>query len=231
MFSDLAVAHGVPVRRWTAIASFSLQAALVAAALVYPLLRLEPLPAVLHPVSLPIMGDFAPIHSQEIVTHSGGTAVMAPIIVSRHEISFRPAGNLSQQTGKPEAPNLDFLGISGPGANTGPMVGNYVPPMPTVAKRTPNVRTSVMMEGNLIYKVEPQYPSMARRLHIEGSVVIEAWISREGLIERAEVESGHPLLVHAALDAVRQWRYRPYYLNHEPVEVQTQITVNFIMQR
>lgn len=88
-----------------------------------------------------------------------------------------------------------------------------------------------MMEGNLIYKVEPQYPSMARRLHIEGSVVIEAWISREGLIERAEVESGHPLLVHAALDAVRQWRYRPYYLNHEPVEVQTQITVNFIMQR
>lgn len=113
MFSDLAVAHGVPVRRWTAIASFSLQAALVAAALVYPLLRLEPLPAVLHPVSLPIMGDFAPIHSQEIVTHSGGTAVMAPIIVSRHEISFRPAGNLSQQTGKPEAPNLDFLESAG----------------------------------------------------------------------------------------------------------------------
>lgn len=230
MFSDLAVAHGVPVRRWTAIASFSLQTALLAAALVYPLLRLQPLPPVLHPVSLPVIGDFAPIHSQAIVTHSGGPVITAPIIVSSHEISFRPSGP-SQQADNPQAPNLNFVGTGGSGPYAGPIVGNYLPPMPTVSRRGSNVRTSVMMEGNLIHRVEPQYPSMARQLHIEGSVVIAAWISREGLIERAQVESGHPLLVHAALDAVRQWRYRPYYLNHEPVEVQTQITVNFIMQK
>lgn len=70
---------------------------------------------------------------------------------------------------------------------------------------------------------------IAKQLHIEGAVVVKAFISREGTIERAEVERGQPLLAHAALAAVKQWRYRPYYLNHEPIEVETEITVNFIL--
>ena len=85
------------------------------------------------------------------------------------------------------------------------------------------------MEGNLIHKVQPEYPVIAKQLHIEGAVVVKAFISREGTIERAEVERGQPLLAHAALAAVKQWRYRPYYLNHEPIEVETEITVNFIL--
>ena len=86
------------------------------------------------------------------------------------------------------------------------------------------------MEGNLIHKVEPQYPTMAKQLHIEGTVLVKAIISREGMIIRAEAERGQTLLAQAALAAVRQWRYRPYYLNHEPIEVETEITVNFVLQ-
>jgi protein TonB len=85
------------------------------------------------------------------------------------------------------------------------------------------------MEGNLIHKVEPQYPTIAKQLHIQGTVIVKAFISRDGLITRATPESGPSLLVQAALDAVRQWRYRPYYLNHEPIEVETEITVNFVL--
>jgi protein TonB len=108
---------------------------------------------------------------------------------------------------------------------------DYARPLPTIAVRARPPRTSVMMEGNLIHKVEPQYPPVAKQLHIEGTVIVKAFISRDGVITRAVAESGPPLLVRAALDAVRQWRYRPYYLNQEPIEVETQITVNFVLGR
>lgn len=229
MFSDLAVAHGVPVRRWTAVVSFSLQAAMVAAALIYPLLRLEPLPPLPHPVSLPVFGVLTPVRPQTTVAHGGGPAITAPIVVSHSGISFRPAANPWQGGNPAEAPVIDFG--PGPVGPSLPVPGSYVPPMPTVPHPVQNVRTSVMMEGNLVRKVEPLYPSMAKQLHVQGAVIIKAWISRDGLIEREQIESGHPLLVSAALDAVRQWRYRPYYLNHEPVEVETEITMNFVLQR
>ena len=83
------------------------------------------------------------------------------------------------------------------------------------------------MEGNLIHRVQPVYPLLARQARIEGTVVLRAIISREGRIENLQVLSGHPVLVPAAIDAVRQWRYQPYILNDQPVEVETQITVKF----
>jgi len=86
-----------------------------------------------------------------------------------------------------------------------------------------------MMEGNLIYRVQPQYPPLARQARVQGIVVLRAVISREGRIENLGVVSGSPLLVKSAMDAVHQWRYRPYYLNNEPVEVETQVTVNFTL--
>jgi protein TonB len=86
-----------------------------------------------------------------------------------------------------------------------------------------------MMEGNLIHKVQPDYPPLARQARIQGPVVLQAVISRDGAIENLQVVSGHPMLVQAAVQAVRQWRYRPYVLNGEPVEVETQVTVNFIL--
>jgi len=85
------------------------------------------------------------------------------------------------------------------------------------------------MEGNLIYRVQPQYPPLARQERIQGTVVLRAMISREGKIENLQVITGHPLLVKSAMDAVLQWRYRPCYLNNELVEVKTQVTVNFTL--
>jgi protein TonB len=84
-----------------------------------------------------------------------------------------------------------------------------------------------MSEGNLIYKVQPPYPALARTARIQGVVVLEAVINKQGTIENLRVLAGHPMLALAAREAVRQWRYRPYILNNEPVEVETQITVNF----
>jgi protein TonB len=85
------------------------------------------------------------------------------------------------------------------------------------------------VEGNLIYRVQPVYPLLARQARIQGSVLLRAMISRDGTIEHLQVISGHPMLVQSAIDAVRQWRYRPYFLNDQPVEVDTQVTVNFIL--
>ena len=86
------------------------------------------------------------------------------------------------------------------------------------------------MEGNLVLRVEPQYPMTAKQLHIQGVVILKAVISREGRIA-AETVQGQDLPSRAALAAVRQWKYRPYYLNGEPVEVETKITVNFVLER
>ena len=78
-------------------------------------------------------------------------------------------------------------------------------------------------------RVQPLYPPLSRQARIQGQVVIRAVISRNGMIENLQVLSGHPMLVQAAIDAVKQWRYRPYFLNGEPVEVETQVTVNFLL--
>jgi len=88
-----------------------------------------------------------------------------------------------------------------------------------------------MMEGSLIHRVEPIYPPIARAAGIQGSVIIAAVIGTDGVVEKLQVVSGHPMLTKAALNAVSQWRYRPYFLNGAPIEVDTQITVNFILAR
>jgi len=80
---------------------------------------------------------------------------------------------------------------------------------------------------NLINPVKPIYPPLAKMARQQGTVKFEAMISKEGTIEELKVVSGPPLLIQAATDAVKQWRYRPTVLNGEPVEVQTTIDVNF----
>jgi protein TonB len=84
-------------------------------------------------------------------------------------------------------------------------------------------------EGNLIYRVQPIYPTLARQARIQGTVELRAVISKAGTIENLVLVHGHPMLSAAAIEAVRQWRYRPYLLNDEPIEVETEITVNFLL--
>jgi periplasmic protein TonB len=86
-------------------------------------------------------------------------------------------------------------------------------------------------EANLVYDVTPKYPPEAGRARIEGTVVLLAVIGKDGAVEDVRVEKGLPVLAQAAIEAVKQWRYRPYFLNGEPVEVDSQITINFTLSR
>lgn len=82
-------------------------------------------------------------------------------------------------------------------------------------------------EGMIISKIEPVYPEIAKAARVEGVVVLKAIINKEGVIQNLEAVSGPAMLIPAAIDAVRQWRYRPYLLNGQPVEVETTVTVTF----
>ena len=86
-------------------------------------------------------------------------------------------------------------------------------------------------EANLVYDVAPKYPPEAGRARIEGTVVLWAVIGRDGTVKDVRVERGLAVLAQAAIEAVKQWRYRPYLLNGEPVEVDSQITINFTLSR
>jgi len=77
--------------------------------------------------------------------------------------------------------------------------------------------------------VNPEYPSDAREQHIQGVVILKVNIDKEGNVYNVELISGHPLLAPAAMAAVRQWKYKPYLLNGMPVEVETQVQVNFVL--
>ena len=86
------------------------------------------------------------------------------------------------------------------------------------------------MDGSLIRRVEPDYPRIAIITRLSGTVVLRATIGTDGEVRGIEVLSGNPILAEAARAAVRQWRYRPTLLDGQPVEVETQITVNFVLQ-
>jgi protein TonB len=87
--------------------------------------------------------------------------------------------------------------------------------------------SSGVMAGNLLDKTVPQYPAIARAARIQGTVVLQATIAKDGTIQNLRVISGPPMLEQAAMDAVRSWRYKPYLLNGEPVEVESTINVVF----
>ncbi|MFI5071088.1 MAG: energy transducer TonB, partial [Terriglobales bacterium] len=121
---------------------------------------------------------------------------------------------------------------SGPG-QVGGVIGGIISSTPVAVPKvaTPQrIRVSQgVTQGLKIRDVKPNYPPLARQARIQGSVLLQAVISKDGSIEDLKVISGHPMLVPAAIDAVKQWKYKPYVLNGEPVVVDTQITVNFTL--
>jgi protein TonB len=88
-----------------------------------------------------------------------------------------------------------------------------------------------VQQANLIRQVRPQYPPLAKAARVQGTVKFEAVIAKDGSIQNLKVVSGPPLLVNAALEAVKQWQYKPTLLNGEPVEVITTIDVNFTLSQ
>ena len=82
-------------------------------------------------------------------------------------------------------------------------------------------------QGLLVKRVQPVYPPQAMQMRMQGAVLLDATIGKDGSITKVKRVTGDSVLAKAAMDAVKQWKYKPYYLNGEPVEIDTQITVNF----
>lgn len=89
--------------------------------------------------------------------------------------------------------------------------------------------SSGVASGLIVRKIAPMYPEEAREEHVEGTVLLHVMIDKEGNVEHVDLISGHPLLAPAAIEAVRQWKYKPYLLNEKPTEVDTQVQVNFTL--
>ena len=116
-----------------------------------------------------------------------------------------------------------FGGIPGQGI----IGGAALPPPPKAAAPSRIKQGGNVTAASILTQTKPVYPALARQARIQGSVVLHAIIDKDGKVAQLEVVSGHPLLVQAALDAVKQWRYKPTLLNGDPVEVDTTITVTF----
>ena len=137
------------------------------------------------------------------------------------------------------APVMSTGGVVGgvpggvPGGQMGGVIGGIISSTPMAVPKvaTPQrVRVSSgVSSGLLVRKVQPIYPPLARQARIQGKVLLQAVISKDGSIENLHLINGHPMLTQAAMDAVKQWKYKPYLLNGEPVEVETQVEVNFTL--
>lgn len=221
-------------RGWTTLTSFGVQALVASSLFVIPLIRTIALPQ-MRPLSPPV--SLAPpsgpppasSHQQSRAISKGN--ISDTILIEPRRIPL-VVPNVGEDVGPAElSPTGPYVPDStGSGDPNGLLnsIGNgakpLIPPPPAAAQI---LRLSHMSEGDLIHKVQPEYPPLARSARIQGLVVLQAVISKRGTIENLRVITGHPMLVRAAIDAVSQWRYRPYVLNNAPVEVETQITVNF----
>ena len=121
-------------------------------------------------------------------------------------------------------------GMGGSGSPDNPFGGRNTNTTVVQAQKAVQQVSKGVMAGLLIHRVVPDYPPIPRTMRIEGTVVLQATIARNGSIENLRVLSGPALLQQAALDAVAQWRYRPYLLNGQPVEVETTVNVEFKLQ-
>jgi periplasmic protein TonB len=131
-----------------------------------------------------------------------------------------------------EAPPSSFgvAGMEGLGGSSGGVMGSVFgsggPKVQAAAPKKVNISAGVAT-GMLIQKTTPIYPPIAKAARVSGTVILQATISKSGTIENLRVVSGPAMLQQSAMDAVRTWRYRPYLLNNEPVEVETTINVIF----
>jgi periplasmic protein TonB len=220
-------------KRWTTLASIGLQVAVAGVVMVLPLLHPEAMPFRLEAskVVMPLMPKPPVPVVVERASAASSSSLAIPGVMGPSIATRLPGRDAAAN----EAPPLTPFGsgMRMPDGLPSGMVGRGSGPVVSVAPaRTPvkplEVSTGVLA-GMLIAPIRPVYPVIAKAAHVEGSVVVEAVISRKGTIESLHVVSGPQMLQNAALDAIREARYRPYRLNGEPTDVYTTITVNFRM--
>ena len=234
MFSTLESSWDHSARRgWSAIASFTAQAMALSLLVAIPMFWVQGPPSLrvweVLPTPPPAPSAPAPPrqHPTQPTSNLSGEHVLQPPSIpdTIAEVHDNPVADA------PDGRELSAIGGTGMARRgVDNSIGEpTVAPPPKPATPTHPLKISHWAEGNLIYRVQPVYPALARQARIQGAVQLRAIISKAGTIEHLTLESGHPMLAGAALDAVRQWRYRPYLLNDEPIEIETEITVNFLL--
>jgi len=148
----------------------------------------------------------------------------APLVVKSGTASTAHGKTPIADATAPSVPEIAMLGSSAPPPNLVGGAGSG----PAPVLQTMNISQGVS-QGLVIKKVQPQYPRNALNMHVEGAVQLMATVSASGNVTAVKILSGDTLLTKAAVDAVKQWKYKPYRLNGEPVEIQTEITVNFAL--
>jgi protein TonB len=151
------------------------------------------------------------------VTNKKPAIVVKPISSAKHQAESEEAA--------PQVPSP--LALASPNDQKLSGLVSSVPSALPTAKLTTLKISQGVSQGLLIKRVQPRYPQNALSMRLQGAVLLQATINKEGNISNLKVLSGDAVLARAASDAVHQWRYKPYYLNGEPVEIETQITVNF----
>ena len=239
MFSELveSVARPRDKRKgWALVVSAMLQAGCLLILVLVPLIYTQALPkAILNTVLVALPGrasqpapETPPLrsgpHSVRLLNHGVLTApTRIPTHVSRFNEAPLPPEEPAGQGPISGNSGFDLLNVAPVAADR---VSRPAAP-PSAPQRVPV--TSTIEAAKLISRVQPVYPTIAIQAHIQGNVVLHAIIGKEGTVSELQVLSGHPLLVNAALDAVRQWRYNPTLLSGQPVEVETTITVSFVL--
>ncbi len=238
IFRESLIASGKSRGRnpWATVGALALQLVLLLAVVVIPLLHTDPLPK---------RETLTMLYLQPPPAGSYATKLGAPKPPSTYSptgIAIPTPVHKTQEAPPPPVGTTDGVVGGVPGGVVGgvpdgvfsevlssarsvPIVAKTPEPMPIRRIRV----ASRVVEANLIHDVAPQYPPEAGRARIEGTVVLLAVIGTDGSVKDVRVENGLPILAQAAMDAVRQWRYKPYLIDGEPVEVDSRITINFTL--
>jgi len=233
MFGDTLIESSSAPRkgkRWPMATAFTAELIVGGLLVIIPLLSTGVIPlsarvpkyTILKPVTVrTVEGAVKPPRACNGCASSGARSTEVVLVSNSQNRIF--AGPPAETTDRPE---LARPGSDGPDNLPKELMGNG-PASTNVKPSGPKRIISQLAEGQLVNRVEPAYPHIAAISGIQGQVKLHAIIGRDGRIQSLSAVSGHPLLVRAALEAVEQWRYRPYVLNGETVEVETLITINF----
>jgi protein TonB len=237
MFNTLESSWDQSARRGrAALASFTIQVFSLGLLIAISMLWVERPPQV-HWLQIAAPMGFTPVQPER--AQASGRHANASDNNQNHETITAPRSvpletpminDVGLRSNAPDAPTIDNGPYNSQSIGVNRSIGDSIPVV--IPARPVPVKPLVVShwaEGNLIFRVQPVYPPIARQARIQGTVELRAIISKTGTIENLVVVSGHPMLVKAAIEAVRQWRYRPYLLNGDPIEVETSVTVNFVL--
>jgi len=243
MFEDSLIESGGKLktkRGWTSIISFTIQIGIIGIMVLIPLIFTEALPKgqMMFLLVAPPPPPPPPPPAAAVVQHV--KVVQTDIVNGELRTPTKIPKQIKMiQEDEAPPPSMASAGVVGgvpggvPGGSMGGVIGSVLSSTPVAVPKiaTPQrVRVSLgVSQGLLIRKVPPTYPPLARQARIQGVVILQAQISKEGNIQNLQLISGHPMLAPAAIEAVKQWKYKPYLLNGEPVEVDTQVQVNFTL--